>query len=192
MNNMYNGFKVAEYEQPVRTVAADITQYAEYCVSIIISLINKNNKSTPFTLIPTGVIIFAGSEELSIELAKVFSKSREHLSLRNILIDDPATAYEHEGSVAIADLIQSDINIQSLSYENLTDSDTYENDLIILGSTYAGVEYSDYNTHSHNLLVKCEDIDVKGKDKFLYSFVDFYRASNSFCNNGMYTILTIK
>lgn len=188
---MYNTYKLSEYKQQIYNADMTLADYADQCVIYITAVINHNNKNAPFPLKPSSAIIFSGSEALSIELAKAFSKHKSSLKLRNILIDNPATSYEQAGSEAIERLIASASSIQELTYKRLTESSTYEQDLIITGATYAGVEYSDYNLRAHTLLVKCVDSNPQKTDKFLYDLTDFYRAPNSFCDDGMYSVLTI-
>ena len=185
---MYNHFQLNDHALTVSEKTQTREEYADNCVSLLIHYINEHNKKRPFPLTSTSMIIFAGSEELSIELAKVLSKYKKNLRIRNILLDNPAKAYEQKPSKKIEKLISEDNNIKELTYELLTKSSTYEQDIIITGNTYAGVEYSDYNTHTHNLLVQCKDPFEKQSD-FLYSFTDFYRAPDSFCNESMYTVI---
>ena len=186
----YNHFQLNDHALTISEKTQTREEYANTCVLLLITYINEHNKKSPFKLISTSVIIFAGSEELSIELAKVLSKYKKNLRIRNVLLDNPARAYEKEPSKKIQQLISEDSNIKEITYELLTESSTYEQDIIITGDTYAGVEYSEYNTHTHNLLVQCKDPFKTGKD-FLYSFDDFYRAPNTFCNGSMYTILRL-
>lgn len=189
---MYNHFKLNDNTLKLsEETPQTIEEYANNCILLLIKYINEHNKKSPFPLSSTSMILFAGSEKLSIELAKVLSKYRNNLRVRNILLDNPAKAYEQKPSKKIEELIESDSSIKELTYELLTQSSTYEQDIIITGNTYAGVQYSDYNTHTHNLLVQCKD-PFENKSDFLYSFTDFYRAPDSFCNESMYTVLRIE
>jgi hypothetical protein len=167
-------------------------EYAENILSVIIQVINKTNKEGLFHLKPNSVIILPSSEQLSIDLALSLNNLRNNLRIKNIYLDDPAANYEQHKSENIQKVIKENEYIKLLTSEILHDSYTYEDSIIIMGATYAGCDFSKYNTNSISLLVSCEDNELKNHDSFLYSVSDFHRAPNSFCSNKMYMTLEIK
>ena len=102
---MYNHFQLNDHALTISEKTQTREEYANTCVSLLITYINEHNKKSPFKLISTSIIIFAGSEELSIELAKVLSKYKKNLRIRNVLLDNPARAYEQESSKKIQQLL---------------------------------------------------------------------------------------
>ena len=186
---MYN-MLINKFESKIEKTTS--TKYAEGILSVIIQVINKTNKEGLFQLKPNSVIIFPQSEQLSIDLALHLNTIKSNLRIKNIYLDDPATNYEQPSSETIQKIIKENEGIKLLTSEVLHDSYTYEDSIIIMGATYAGCDFSVYNTNSMNLLVSCEDNDLKNHDDFLYRLSDFPRAANSFCSNKMYMTLEIK
>ena len=75
---MYNHFKLNDSTLKLsEETPQTIEEYANNCILLLIKYINENNKQAPFPLNSTSMILFAGSEKLSIELAKVLSKYRK-------------------------------------------------------------------------------------------------------------------